>query len=615
MIFIKAQTAMALGLINLIRVIYYRLSIKLKINPVRSIEYKLLDGDFYSPISHTQKTKPNSIQHNDTELFHFGWYSDSTSCPPQWHQNPFNKKNITNPQQPWWKVPDFDPNIGDIKTIWEASRFDWAIQYAIQTTDGNNQAINILNQWLISWCRHNPPYNGPNWKCGQEASIRIMHLAFASIILKQHKQATPALQALIKAHLQRIAPTIQYAIAQDNNHGTSEAAALFIGGSWLEILGEKDARRWTKTGRKWLENRAFKLIKPDGSFSQYSTNYHRVMLDTYSMAEYWRQTLGLTKFSPNLYQQLKKATNWLYQMVQEKSGDTPNLGANDGARLLPITNTDYRDFRPSIQLAMILFCQQLAFNTNQDSNLPSWNLPIYKLHINPPNVQAAPANSSFFPDGGYCTLRKDNIFALFRFPNFQFRPSQADALHVDLWINGVNTLRDGGTYSYNTTEKDLNYFGGTASHNTIQFDDQDQMPRLSRFLFGSWLKSKNTTPLHEANGLLKVSASYSDYENNFHNRELNLGSNYLKIIDSFKGFKNKAVLRWRLDPEKSWKITDKSITNRAQNITIHTDLPITRFELVRGWESRYYLQKTPLPVLEIEVQEPGKIITIVDFNT
>jgi hypothetical protein len=34
----------------------------------------------------------------------------------------------------------------------------------------------------------------------------------------------------------------------------------------------------------------------------------------------------------------------------------------------------------------------------------------------------------------------------------------------------------------------LNYFAGTASHNTIQFDDRDQMPRVSRFLFGDWLK-------------------------------------------------------------------------------------------------------------------------------
>ena len=76
------------------------------------------------------------------------------------------------------------------------------------------------------------------------------------------------------AHLRRIAPTIRYAIAQDNNHGTSEAAALFIGGTWLALLGEPAGRRWAVRGRRWLEDRAGRLIGVDGSFSQYSLNYH-----------------------------------------------------------------------------------------------------------------------------------------------------------------------------------------------------------------------------------------------------------------------------------------------------------------------------------------------------
>ena len=42
---------------------------------------------------------------------------------------------------------------------------------------------------------------------------------------------------LVYIHLKRIESTISYAIAQDNNHGTSEAAALFIGGSWLLANG------------------------------------------------------------------------------------------------------------------------------------------------------------------------------------------------------------------------------------------------------------------------------------------------------------------------------------------------------------------------------------------
>ena len=66
---------------------------------------------------------------------------------------------------------------------------------------------------------------------------------------------------------------------------------------------------------------------------------------------------------------------------------------------------------------------------------------------------------------------------------FRFRPSQADAMHVDLWVKDQNLLSDAGTYSYNTDARWLKYFPGTQSHNTVQFDDRDQMPRLGRFLF------------------------------------------------------------------------------------------------------------------------------------
>ena len=128
-----------------------------------------------------------------------------------------------------------------------------------------------------------------------------MHLAMASVIMGQHKCTTKTLLDFIKAHLARIAPTISYAIAQDNNHGTSEAAALFMGGSWLVENGDEDGERWCQQGRKWLANRAKHLIDADGSFSQYSTTYHRVMLDTYSMAEVWRKSLDLPLFDGIIY--------------------------------------------------------------------------------------------------------------------------------------------------------------------------------------------------------------------------------------------------------------------------------------------------------------------------
>ena len=211
--------------------------------------------------------------------------------------------------------------------------------------------------WLADWCRHNPAYAGPNWKCGQEASIRIMHLAMAAKVLGRPLEPEPALLDLLDVHLQRIAPTTSYAVAQDNNHGTSEGAALFIGGSWLALCRpDSRGRSWAEAGRLLLEDRVARLVGTDGSFSQYSVNYHRVLLDTLCMAEIWRRDLALPPFSLRLLNRAKAAAEWMRLMVRP-GGDAPNTGANDGALLLPLTDADFRDHRdggvPCAQLAAL----------------------------------------------------------------------------------------------------------------------------------------------------------------------------------------------------------------------------------------------------------------------
>ena len=139
-------------------------------------------------------------------------------------------------------------------------------------------------------------FKGINWKCGQEVFIRTMHLILAAIILDQFKFTSEPLIALIEAHIKRIVPTISYAIAQNNNHGTSEAAALFVGGHFLCLNGLAQYKSVEILGRKWLENRANELFSKEGCFSQYSVNYHRLVLDTYSFCQSYRGLNNLDSF-------------------------------------------------------------------------------------------------------------------------------------------------------------------------------------------------------------------------------------------------------------------------------------------------------------------------------
>lgn len=601
--FVKARTALALGPGNLYRALGYRLGVKTGLNPVRRLTAQSPSGPFFTQPSRQMQNLPDSGQWT-SEVRYFGlWPVAVGEAPPDWHLNPLTGVRVPDPEREWWRIPDFDVAVGDIKCIWEASRFDWVLAFAQRACNGGDTSIARLNQWLTHWCQQNTPYHGPNWKCGQEASIRLLHLAMSAVILDQHRKPLPGLLALVELHLKRIEPTISYAMAQDNNHGTSEAAALYIGGSWLMKNGLSEGERYYRAGQRWLENRACRLIERDGSFSQYSVNYHRVMLDTFSMVEVWRRKFDLPALSARFQAKARAAASWLYVFVDESTGDAPNIGANDGARLLPLTDTGYRDFRPSVQLAMALFVSQRAYR-----EVGAWDLPLQWLGLSAPVAVAELPGSQQFDQGGYVVLREGGSKAVLRYPRFRFRPGQADALHLDLWHDGRNLLCDAGSFSYNVEAEWLKYFPGTASHNTVQFDDRDQMPRLGRFLFGDWLRTCNLEPLARGDGGVTCAAGYRDGKGATHNRHVVLGANSLQVRDDISGFTGKAILRWRLRPG-DWVMDGNGVSNGMQRLSVVANVAIVRCELVEGWESRYYLEKTRLPVLEVEVATAGVLIT------
>ena len=60
-------------------------------------------------------------------------------------------------------------------------------------------------------------------------------------------------------------------------------------------------------------------------------------------------------------------------------------------------------------------------------------------------------------------------------------------------------------------------------------------------------------------------------------------------------------LRWRLCPG-DWRLDGSSAIGPMATLHIDCDQPITKLELVSGWESRYYGAKEQLVVLEVSVR-------------
>lgn len=536
-----------LGLGNTLYIAYYRLSLKSGFRKKRFPAGKGITGDFFvkEPVKNRHSKEDfdeTAILRNAEDIlagiftfYHF--HKFDLGATPNWFYDPFSRLALQPAitKKHWTEIKEFDLNTGDIKNLWEVSRFDWVTDLSMgYVISGEEKYLNRLNDLLNNWSRYNPPNRGVNWHCGQETSIRVMKLLNASVVMDNAEKLTPALSEFVYSHLRRINGNIHYAIAQDNNHGTSEAGTLYIGAAWLlrqnNKIREESLKELTKfkdKGRKLLENRVKKLILQDGTFAQKSLNYHRVVVDTLSFVLYGMKKFDEPPFSPEVEKRLEELGEWLLQMISNEKGEVPNIGANDGALFETLHNCSYRDFRPSLQLFFALLKQVRIWEDKSVNEPLAWRGLTSGL-----NRSEAGTLTSCIRDKEFVQMVYKDIIVRVKATQDNFRPSN-DVLHVDVWYHGQNVLMDAGSYSYNSDLSD--YFNSSRAHNTMQFGNDEPMPKISRFLNGKWVKVESDKNVVEEKDKISWAGEYKDYNGNRHKRSVILKKEelVLEIIDQY----------------------------------------------------------------------------------
>jgi len=511
----------------------------------------------------------------------FQAFERDLGIPPDWHRNPVSGERVPGDVH-WTRLGDFD--FGDIKQVWELSRFPWVYPlvraYSLSGEERYAATFwNLFEDWMV----HNPLNHGPNWKCGQETAIRVMACCVARWAFAASSESTPrrqaALDELMVVSAARIVANLDYAVSQKNNHGTTESAVLWS----VAVLypDHADAARWEHLGRKTMANLAALLIAEDGAFSQHSFNYHRVMLDAFTWAAAVARANGHELPFP-VGPKLNLALNYLEQVLQPETGAVPVFGANDGASILPLHGMGYEDFRPSFVAACAAFGRPIRPVEPSLREVCTW------LGLEPDlraeeDVRPEPESTSdhvCYQVGGLRLFMRARA-------HWAFRPSHADQLHVDLFLDGRPLLVDAGSYSYNDPDWQFQ-FPGTAFHNTVCFDGRDQMPRISRFLFGGW---RGVEPVE--NGM-----TFRDAKGAVHTRKVRKLTDGFEVIDHVSGSFEKAVVRWRLSPEQPWTI--KEGIARAPGLIIEIEAGGGMRE-ENGWISRIYGQREPLRVLAVDM--------------
>lgn len=401
---------------------------------------------------------------------------------------------ITNPDtnyqydisQHWTAVNDFSKESGDIKYVWEKSRFSYLYTIIRYDYHFEKDCASIVLDEIENWIDNNPINQGPNYKCSQEISLRTLNWIFALYYYKNSPSLTEALfqkiMHVIYWQLHHDYNNIHFSrIAVRNNHAVTETMMLYLGGVLFPFF--PNAEKWKKQGKAWFEEEILYQVYKDGTFLQFSHNYHRVLIQLFTWAFYLSDANG-EKFSDEVYLRAKASLSYLYQCQIVENGHLPNYGTNDGALFFKFNNQSYRDYRPQLNALNFYLNRKHLYSNKETQEDVSW----LSANLTSENKNIAIQRQSIaeFPIGGIYTIREEDTLTFIKCSSYKDRPAHADSLHIDIWFKGENILRDAGTYKYNTTPELTRYFNGTTAHNTVTLEDFDQMQKGPRFIWLKW---------------------------------------------------------------------------------------------------------------------------------
>ncbi len=414
-------------------------------------------------------------------LFFSGlWFE--VGYPPDWLFNPLSGFRYDGGRH-WTEVADFSAEAGDIKFVWELSRFSWLGVFLRYDHHGGEDLGEEVFALLDDWMDANPLNAGPQYRCSQEIAVRVMNWALALYYYAEH----PALHA---ARFERLLHYLYWQLdhieknlgfsrhAVRNNHLMAESLCLYLGGVLFPFFPR--ASIWRKLGKEQFEKEILYQIAEDGSYLQHSHNYHRVVVQLLCWYLRLRELHEEEALPDDLRCRMEKTLDFLLSFMNESSGELPLFGANDGALFFVLSDAAYSDYRPQLY-ALAAALGRSVPETEEAAWLGFKGLSSKK------SVRASfNLGLRSFREGGLYLLREEESTTVVRCASFRHRPAQADNLHVDIWYRGRNVFGDAGSYLYHTDEKWFLYFQGTTSHNTVSLGDEHQMQKGPRFIWHHW---------------------------------------------------------------------------------------------------------------------------------
>jgi hypothetical protein len=328
--------------------------------------------------------------------------------------------------------------------------FDAAVDLgrAFQTTE-NPQYWSTFMRLTSDWMDNNPPRQGDGWH-PYTISLRLVNWIRAFFLFEQCFTAEPSFRNRFLASLHRQVHALRRNVEYDvtGNHLIKNGKALVFAGAFVQ--GE-EAARWFHQGLRLLVEQAAEQVLTDGGHYERSPLYHVQVLMDY---------LDVLVLLPVECEERAQ----LVVVVQRMMDFLRDILHPD--RTLPLFNDCVLMTEPTPEV--ILRYGRAVTATSA-------------------TISGVSPDTQSFVDSGYYVFRAADHFLILDCgpvcPDHLPPHAHCDLLSFELSIGQQRIMTNSGTYVYEAGPwRDA--FRGTAAHNTVQVDDEEQSAIWSSFRVG-----------------------------------------------------------------------------------------------------------------------------------
>ena len=374
---------------------------------------------------------------------------------------------------------DFD-RVGDHKIIWELNRHQHLVVLAQAwrlTRDVRYK--NALFAHLESWWRDNPVQRGINWASALEVAFRALSWAWVYHLTAENMSESFRSRFLTELyrHGQHLNANLSIYFSP-NTHLLGEAVVLHALGALFPFF--PGARAWLEEGARIVDQQMDSQVMPDGSHFEQSSYYHIYAVDFFlfhmllhPVSRRYRE--GLRRMA--VYARSLLGPGWRI----------PLIGDDDGGRLFHPYGVRAEFGRATMATCSVVFEQPEWLRDPADlfDQTLWWLGPAVLAQSCGP---AEPSLSVRYPHSGTVCMQHGDGQAIIDSGPFGWSGaghSHSDTLSIVLRRGGEEILVDCGTYTYLSDPHWRNWFRGSAAHNTIRVDGQDQADFAGPFRWAS----------------------------------------------------------------------------------------------------------------------------------